>query len=82
MDFHTSEHIPAVGARFSKENFQRALKLARLSSINIFAKCHHSWSYHPTKVGRMHPTLGFDLLGDFALTVNLAAGGVASVALE
>ncbi len=63
LDFHTSEHIPDVGARFSKQNFQQALKLGRLKSINIFAKCHHSWSYYPTKVGRMHPTLKFDLLG-------------------
>lgn len=63
LDFHTSEHIEGVGARFSKQNFQQALKLARLKAINIFAKCHHSWSYYPTKVGRTHPQLKFDLLG-------------------
>jgi putative glycosyl hydrolase-like family 6 (GHL6) protein len=63
LDFHTSEQIPDIGARFSKENFQQALKLARLNSINIFAKGHHSMSYYPTKVGTMHPNLDFDLLG-------------------
>jgi hypothetical protein len=63
LDFHTSEHLPDVGKRFSKEQFQSALKAAHVNSINLFAKGHHSWSYYPTKVGRMHPNLEFDLLG-------------------
>ena len=28
----------------------------------MFSKCHHGWSYHPTKVGKQHPHLDFDLL--------------------
>jgi len=63
LDFHTSECIPDVGARFSKDNFQAALRRGRLNSITIFAKCHHGWCYYPTCVGSMHPTLGFDLTG-------------------
>ncbi len=63
LDFHTSEFMPGVGSKFSKENFQQALKLGRLNSITIFAKCHHSWSYYPTEVGMMHPSLTFDLTG-------------------
>ena len=63
LDFHTSEHIPCVGAGFDKANFQAALKLGRLNSITVFAKCHHSWSYYPTRVGMRHPTLERDLLG-------------------
>ena len=63
LDFHTSEHIPGIGSRFSKEQFQEALKIGRVGLINIFAKCHHAWSYYPTKVGTMHPHLGCDLLG-------------------
>ena len=31
------------------------------NSVTIFAKCHHGWSYHPTKVGKQHPNLDFDL---------------------
>ena len=65
LDFHTSEHIPDVGAGFDKTNFQAALKLGRVNSITVFAKCHHSWSYYPTKIGRPHPTLARDLLGDW-----------------
>jgi hypothetical protein len=63
LDFHTSEHLPGIGARFSKAQFQEALKLGRLNQINIFAKCHHSWSYYPTRVGVPHPNLACDLLG-------------------
>ncbi len=36
---------------------------AHVDSITCFSSCHHGWSYHPTDVGRMHPNLGFDLLG-------------------
>lgn len=63
LDFHTSEHLPDIGKNFSKEQFQQALKVAHVNAINIFAKGHHSWSYYPTKVGKMHPNLDFDLLG-------------------
>ncbi|MEM8864652.1 MAG: alpha-amylase family protein [Planctomycetota bacterium] len=63
LDFHTSEHIPGIGERFSKEQWQEALKVGHVNSINIFAKGHHSWSYYPTKVGKRHPHLKFDLLG-------------------
>ncbi|MBM3855143.1 MAG: hypothetical protein FJ399_18650, partial [Verrucomicrobia bacterium] len=63
LDFHTSEHIPEIGARFDKAQWQAALRAGHVNQINIFAKCHHSWSYYPTKVGRVHPHLKFDLLG-------------------
>jgi hypothetical protein len=63
LDFHTSEHMPAVGANWDKRLWQDALKLGRVNLINIFAKCHHSWCYYPTRAGRTHPTLTFDLLG-------------------
>ena len=62
LDFHTSEFVP-VGNNFSKEQFQQALKAGHVDSITVFSKCHHGWSYHPTKVNEMHPTLSFDLLG-------------------
>lgn len=63
LDFHTSEHIPDIGKQFDKKQFQEALKLGNINQINIFAKGHHSWSYYPTKVGKIHPNLDFDLLG-------------------
>jgi len=63
LDFHTSEHITEVGRDFDPAQFQRALRLGRVEAINVFAKCHHSWSYYPTRIGRPHPHLKTDLLG-------------------
>ena len=62
LDFHTNETLP-VGKKFSKEQFQAALKAGHVDSITVFSKCHHGWSYHPTKVNEIHPELDFDLLG-------------------
>src|SRR5436309_16031477 len=62
LDFHTSELIPGVAANFHKKRFQNALKLGNVNSITLFAKCHHSWSYYSTRVGRRHPNLKGDLL--------------------
>ncbi len=63
LDFHTSEHIPDIGAKFDKEQFQAALRAGHVDSITVFSKCHHGWSYHPTEANVMHPHLSFDLLG-------------------
>lgn len=62
LDFHTSEHIKGIGCRFSPENFEQALREGHVDSITLFAKCHHGWSYHNTKVNQRHPGLEFDLL--------------------
>ncbi len=83
LDFHTSEHIEGIGSKFSKENFQEMLKKGHVDSITVFSKCHHGWSYHPTKVNKMHPHLNFDLLGsqieaaheiDVKIPVYISAG--------
>ncbi len=62
LDFHTNGILP-VGKKFSKEQFQAALKAGHVDSITVFSKCHHGWSYHPTEANEMHPCLDFDLLG-------------------
>ncbi len=64
LDFHTSEHVLGVGSHFSRENFRAALIEGHVSSITLFSKCHHGWTYHPTEAGVMHPTLTGDLLGE------------------
>lgn len=64
LDFHTSEKIPGIGKEFSNEQFKSALKLGHVNSITVFSKCHHGYSYHPTEVGKIHPNLKFDLLGE------------------
>ncbi len=63
LDFHTSEHIPEIGSKFSKEQFQEALRIGHVNSITVFSKCHHGWAYHPSAANEMHPKLSFDLLG-------------------
>lgn len=63
LDFHTSPDIEGIGSKFSRENFQKALKEGNVDSITVFAKCHHSMCYYPTRVGTMHPHLDFDLTG-------------------
>lgn len=62
LDFHTSELIPAIAARFDKKHFQKTLRAGSVNSLTVFAKCHHSWSYYPTRVGRRHLNLRGDLL--------------------
>ncbi|MEC8248058.1 MAG: hypothetical protein VX070_01415 [Bacteroidota bacterium] len=62
LDFHTSEHLKNIGEKFDKASWQKALVDAHVSSINIFAKGHHGYSYYPTKIGTQHPNLDFDLL--------------------
>lgn len=62
IDFHTSEYIDGIGSKFDKKQFQEALKAGHVDSITVFSKCHHGWSYHPTKVNQMHPNLSYDLL--------------------
>jgi hypothetical protein len=64
LDFHTSPFINDVGSEFNPEEFVEILKSAGVNSINIFGKCHHGMSYYPTKLGKMHPSLKFDLLGE------------------
>ncbi len=63
LDFHTTELL-AVGERFDKEQFKKALKDGAVNSIVVFAKCHHGWCYYPTKIGVVHPKLKFDLMGE------------------
>ena len=62
LDFHTSGEIPCVGATFQRREFQKTLLEAAVDSITCFSLCHHGYSYHPTKVGTMHPALSFNLL--------------------
>ncbi|WP_438433224.1 alpha-amylase family protein [Gorillibacterium sp. sgz500922] len=63
LDYHTSEAIAPIGTRFDKRQFQEMLKLGHVDSITLFSKCHHGWAYHPTEANKIHPGLGFDLLG-------------------
>lgn len=62
LDFHTSEKIRGVGARFDAEAFARTLSEARVNSITCFSKCHHGMIYHDTRFEARHPHLEVNLL--------------------
>lgn len=65
LDYHTSEHIAGVGAKFDPIQFVETLKAGNVNSVTLFARCHHGWSYFPTNIGKPHPHLERrDLLGE------------------
>ena len=49
LDFHTSEHIPGIASDFDARTFAKTVKEAHISSITLFARCHHGWIYYPSK---------------------------------
>jgi hypothetical protein len=59
LDFHTSEAIPHVAARFDPERFAETLERAGVNSVTCFARCHHGWLYYdsPRFPERVHPKL-------------------------
>jgi len=64
LDFHTGGDIPGVGEDFDPTEFATILREAHVTSVTCFAKCHHGYSYYPTKIGVPHPNLHRDLLGE------------------
>ena len=62
LDFHTGPAIPDIGKDFNKAEFTKTLKDAKVDLITVFAKCHHGYTYYPSKIGTMHPGLNFNLL--------------------
>jgi hypothetical protein len=63
LDFHTPACVTPIAEQFDARAFAETMRAARVESVNVFARCHHGYSYYPTKVGTIHPGLGFDLLG-------------------
>jgi hypothetical protein len=65
LDFHTGPAIPDVGRDFDARAFARTMKRAHVTSVTVFAKCHHGHLYYATRRPERHPGLraGLDLLG-------------------
>ena len=59
LDFHTSEAIPDIAANFDPRTFAETARKAAVSSITVFARCHHGWLYYPSKrfPELIHPNL-------------------------
>jgi len=59
LDFHTSEAIEGIGAKFDPQEFAATLEKAHVNSITCFARGHHGWLYYDSKAfpERVHPNL-------------------------
>ena len=59
LDFHTSEAIQGIGARFEPKEFARTLSRASVDSVTCFARCHHGWLYYDSQAypQNIHPHL-------------------------
>ena len=62
LDFHTSPLIENIGRDFNREEYIRIIREAHIDLMTVFAKCHHGYTYYPSKVGSTHPNLKFNLL--------------------
>ncbi len=64
FDFHTQAAIDNFGEDFDAAKFARTLADAKVTYVNVFARCNMGYSYYPTKVGVPHPYLKGNRLGD------------------
>src|SRR5215813_2487256 len=55
--------MPKLAQRFDPDEFGDRLLAAHVNGATVFAKDRYGYSYFPSKHGRMHPNLSFDLLG-------------------
>jgi hypothetical protein len=63
IEYHTSRHMPKLAQRFDPDEFGDRLRAAHVNGATVFAKDMYGYCYFPSKHGRMHPNLSFDLLG-------------------
>ncbi len=78
LDFHTSPLIENIGGKFDKEKFTKTIKDANIDLVTVFAKCHHGYTYYPSKVSTMQPNLSFNLLKEEIDAIH-AAGAKAPI---
>jgi len=59
LDFHTSGEIPGVAVDFDAASFAKTFREASVTSVTVFARCHHGYLYYPSKAfpERVHPHL-------------------------
>ena len=72
LDFHTSPDIMGIGEKLNKEKFTETVKAANIELMTVFAKCHHGYTYYPSKLAPMHPGLSFNLLEEIRDAIHKA----------
>lgn len=80
FDFHTSAEIEDFGKNINAAEIAQMFKDANAEYINFFARCNKGHSYYPTKVGKMHPHLKFDLLGELIKECHARGLGITAYA--
>jgi len=64
MDFHNPDFLCGVGKNFDAKKYVTTLKEANINGLVIFSKCHHGNSYYRTNIGKIHPGLDKDMMGE------------------
>lgn len=59
LDFHTAPDVPNVGIHFNAEKFAETFSSAHVTSVTVFARCHHGNLYYNSKKfpNHVHPNL-------------------------
>jgi len=59
LDFHTSQYIPNIAEQFNAATFAQTFVDANVTSVTVFGRCHHGYTYYPSKANpeRVHPHL-------------------------
>lgn len=62
-DFHTLVTVPEVGKTFDAEAFTDQVKACGVDFLTFHARCNQGSAYYNTKIGKRHPSLTYDLIG-------------------
>ncbi len=64
LDFHTMPGIDNFGEIYNAADIAEILHKSNVDYVNMFARCNIGFSYYPTKIGKIYPTMKGNLLGD------------------
>lgn len=64
IDFHTLPGIDDFGENFTAAEIAKLFKDNHVRFINFFGRCNKGFSYYPTKIGEVYPTMKTNLLKD------------------
>ena len=70
---HIDSHFAEIADPFKDFDAEKAAKMyadAGIQLVSFFAKCAGGYSYYPTKIGLVHPTLKADYTGELAAALK------------
>ena len=63
-DFHTLASNPDLGRDFNAAEFIAQIKNCGVDFLTVHARCNQGNAYYNTKIGKRHPSLQYDLIGE------------------